>query len=183
LGKNMTREGYRGKKLVSHFTPVGHVYWTNQKTESALKWNIPADTGRLVSALMLAQMNRIDMAEGGMEIDVAPTGSEMIPTLDEKEEIVGYEFPFIDVASASMMTKFDNILINSLIKDPKKKWRLYIGDLIKTADLLKTMTPEEVVRYVFEDMRLAVEDITQKPVIYRGIGSLATHAAGLSQST
>lgn len=178
LNKLMTRESYRGKRLTQHFTPIGKIYWSIPRTESALQRNLPARSTRMVGANMLQAMHREDMAEGGMEIDIAPTGSEMVPLTNETREIVGYEYPFIDVAAASIITKFDHILPNSLYKNSETgRWSMYIGDLLDVNELSKTKTNEEIVRYVFEDMRVALENLTQKEILYRGIGSLATRTA------
>jgi hypothetical protein len=174
LNKLMTREAYRGKKLTDHFTPMGNIYWSIPRTESALQRNLPARATRMVGANMLQAMHREDMAAGGMEIDIAPTGSEMVELTNESGEITGYEYPFIDVAAASIITKFDHILPNSLYKNPDSgRWSMYIGDLFDVAELAKTMTNEEIVRYVFEDMRSGLENLTQKEILYRGIGSLS----------
>lgn len=177
LNKLMTREVYRGKPLAEHFTPLGNIYWSIPRTESALQRQLPVRATRMVGAFMLQAMNREDMAEGGMEIDIAPTGSEMVALADDSGEIVAYEFPFIDISAASLITKFDNILPNSLYKNPDSgQWSMYIGDLIDVNKLSQTMTNEEIVRYVFEQMRAALEDLTHKEIVYKGIGSLAAQA-------
>ncbi|MDB5161042.1 MAG: hypothetical protein JWO96_422 [Candidatus Saccharibacteria bacterium] len=183
LNKAISRVAYasggkgKPKPVKKHFTPMGRGYWSAPKTESSLFWGVPERPSRRVNASMLGALIKQDMKDGGMEVDIAPTGSEIKPQREGKK-ITHYEIPFIDIAAAGLMTRFDNILTNSLVRNPDSgEYTLYIGQLKSVSELKKTMSDEEIVRSVFEDMRVAVEGMVQKPVKYKGIGSIATLVA------
>lgn len=170
LNKMMSRQSYRGKPLTEVFRPVANILWSLPKSESARKYRVPAAAMMGVNALLANEL-RTELDKGGLELDLAPTGSEL-KTIEEDSRIVGYEFPDIDGSSVQLLKNFDHILPAALIRHPsstdfKKQWKMYIGDLLPVQQLLKTNGPVDVMDGIFLKFKEQIEDYTQLPVQYK----------------
>lgn len=170
LNKMMSRQSYRGKPLTEVFRPVANILWSLPKSESSRKYGVPAAATMGVNAL-LANEIRAELEAGGLELDLAPTGSELKPIF-ENGHVAGYEFPEIDGSSVQLIKNFDNILPAALIKHPastdiQKRWKMYIGELQPIKKFLEAGSPEDLVDGIFLNFKEQIEDYTQLPVRYK----------------
>lgn len=166
MNKLMTRQNYRGQKLVNHFKPLGSVYWSYPKSVSATRHNIPADAMNLGNALFTMAIEP-DLEKGGLELDVALTGSEVKPISGESGEFSHYQIPDIDPASVKLLERFDNVFGATLIKDPEDdEWKMEIGELLDIKDLLKTNSGAQITDLVYSGIVSAIEKITRKDTVY-----------------
>ena len=178
LNKLMTRQSYIGKKIVEHFTPVSNIYFSYPKSTSAEKHGIPAGATMLGNALFMKVL-KPDLQKGGLELDAALTGKQIVPHQKENGEIDHYEIPAIDPSSAKLIEGFDDIFGATIIKSPiTGNWQMRIGEFLDVQELLKTNNSNEIVDSIYEEIVKSVETFTGKEVEYhklsQRIGKSAT---------
>lgn len=166
LNKLMTRQAYRGTKLVDRFTPVSDVYFSYPRSSSALRHKVPSDATRPGNALFMKSLKPA-LARGGLEFDAALTGKQIVAKKDDNNNLTHYEIPEVDPESAKLLERFDDALGATLIKSPvTQKWELRIGDVIDIQEALKTQSSAEIVDAMYLDIARSVEELTKTDVEY-----------------
>jgi hypothetical protein len=108
-----------------------------------------------------------DLQKGGLELDAALTGKQIVPHQKENGEIDHYEIPAIDPSSAKLVESFDDIFGATIIKSPiTDSWQMKIGDVHDVQELLKTNSTAEIVDSIYEEIANSVETFTGKEVDY-----------------
>ena len=166
LNKLMSRQTYKGKKIVDYFSPSANVYFSYPKSVSAEKHDVPKGATMLGNALFMKSL-KPDLKKGGLEFDAALTGKQIILHRNETDEIDHYEIPAVDSASAKLIEGFDDIFGATLIKSPVSgRWEMEIGEVLDVQGLLKTNTSAEIVDSLYEEIAKSVETFTGKEVDY-----------------
>lgn len=182
LNKLMTRQSYKGKKIVDHFTPAANVYFSYPKSTSAEKHGVPKGATMLGNALFM-KVIKPDLKKGGLELDAALTGKQIVTRKDENGELDHYEIPEVDPSSAKLIEGFDDIFGATIIKSPVTgRFEMRIGDVLDIQELLKTNSTAEIVDSIYADIARSVERFTGKEVDYHELaprlGKLATDMSG-----
>jgi hypothetical protein len=177
LNSLMTRQKYKGKKLVDRFTQIGNFYKSSPVSASAELHGIPIGASTLSNALF-TKVLKADLESGGQEIDAALTGSEVKQRFDENKNFSHYFIPEVHPSSAKLVEGFDDVLGITLIGPPIiKSWQMHIGEMLDIRELLKTNSSAEVTDMIYGDIREALERFTGKDVVYhkvaRQIGNTA----------
>jgi len=166
LNKLMTRQSYGGKKIVDHFRPSSNIYFSYPKSASAEKHEVPKGAMMLGNALFMKVLKQ-DLKKGGLELDAALTGKQIVPYLDENGRLDHYEIPSVDPASAELVKHFDDIVGATLINSPvTNRWEMEIGEVLDVQELLKTNCPAEIVDSIYAEIAKSVETHTSKEVDY-----------------
>lgn len=170
LNKLMTRQSYKGKKLIDQFSPMSNIYYSNPISISSEKHNVPKDSinlGNFLFKMVLAE----DMLNNNLlEFDVALTGKQVIPNKDSNNEIESYQIPNITKNSARLIENFDDIVDATLIKSPiTGEWEIKIGDIVDIQENLKYRNSADIVDMKYLNIAKSIEEITQKEVIYNKI--------------
>ena len=181
LNNLMKRQKYRGKKLIDHFKTLGNVYFSNPMSASADRHMVPKGASMLANALF-TKVLKADLQAGGVELDIALTGSEVKPILDQNGKFSHYLIPKIHPSSAKLVEGFDDALSITLVGPPiLDSWRMHISDVLDVQELLKTNSSAEVTDMIYSDITGALENFTRQEVQYSkvstGVGKSA--AAGL----
>ena len=170
MNKLMSRQSYKDKPISKHFETLGSTYYSCPNSTSAEKYNIPKNGMMLGNALFKKALDA-DLQAGGLELDAALTGKQIIPIRDEQGIITHYEIPPVYLSSANLTEGFDYVVGATMINSPlNKKWQLEVGELIDVQDQLKYQTTAELVDSIYENIATSVERITGKEVIYHKIG-------------
>jgi hypothetical protein len=178
LNKLMTRQSLNGKKLVEMFVPFSNVYFSYPKSASAVKFNIPNEIMRMGNVLVTRDIIK-DLKNGGLEMDVALTGKQIMAKRDEAGRVEKYIMPEIDSSSVGLVGRFDNIIGATLIRTPEgNDWMMKIGDLIDIKSSVNSgRSLYEIVAMVYDDIVASVENFTQKEVdsdnLFRSLGRSA----------
>ncbi len=171
LNKLMTRQSYRGRKIVDLFTPLSNVYFSYPKSASAERHGVSVEATNLGNALF-KKVLKPDLEKGGMEMDIALTGKQIVPIKTESGEVDHYEIPPVDQASAKLVEDFDDIIPATIINSPVTgRYEMEIGEVIDVQELLKTNSSAEIVDSIYDGIALSVEKFTGKEVDYRRITS------------
>jgi hypothetical protein len=182
VNKLMAFQAYKGKSIADTFTPVGNVYFSYPKTASAIKYEIPKGMTLLGNAIFKKSLDS-DLKKGGLELDAALTGTQIVTCLGDDGEVDHYEIPRIDPASASLIEDFDNILGTTLIRSPRtRRWEMEVGQLYDVHELLKSNTSAGIADLVYGHTGIArsVERITGINVNYHKIATdMGRQAVGL----
>ena len=174
LNKLMSRQSYMGEKLVDQFWPMSNVYFSYPLSANAKKYNVPAKATQLGNALFM-QALRNDLEVGGLELDVALTGRQIIKNGDK------YEMPEIAQSSAALAKKFDDIVGIAMIKSPvTESWEMEIGQVYDIQKTLKEKPVEAIVDDVYGGIVKSVEKFTGKEVIYKTLMSKMDGPTGSS---
>lgn len=177
LNRLMTRQMYRDKKLVQHFTALGNVYLSSPRSASAEKYGIPTGAANLTNALF-KKVVRADLDRGGLELDAALTGSEVKLKLDDNGNLSHYLIPEVHPSSSNLIGEFDNALGIALVGPPiLDEWQMHISELLDVQELLKTHTTAEVTDMIYSDLSTALEKFTKKDVIYTKIAAQVGRSA------
>jgi hypothetical protein len=169
LNKLMTRQEYRGKKLIKHFTPIGDVYFSSPKSTSADMHGVPESASTLSNALLMKVM-KPDLAEGGRELDAALTGSAVKVVKDEVGNVLRYRIPPVNPSSAKLIENFDNAIGITLVGPPIiDKWRMDISDLYDLGELRKSNSPAEITDMIYNGIARSLERFTRRDVVYTKI--------------
>ena len=174
----MTRQTYKGKKLVDHFTPLGAFYSSAPPSKTAEIHNVPKAPSDLVNALF-KKVLRADLKAGGLELDAALTGSEVKPmdenghVLDENGQFSHYFIPDIHPSSGKLVEDFDDALAITLVGPPiRDGWQMHISEILDVHELLKTNTYAEVIDMLYADNIVgALERFTNADVRYNRLTS------------
>jgi len=177
LNKLMTRQSYKGEKLVDQFSPLANIYFSYPKSASAEKYGVPTSASMMGNAFF-KEILRADLKKGGLELDVALTGRQIITKKNDNGEIDHYEIPDIDPASVKLVESFDEIFGATLIMSPvTNRWEMAIGEVFDVKQLLKTNNSADIVDSVYLGIAKSVEAFTGKDVIY---SKLATRLGKLA---
>jgi len=167
FNKLMTRQTYMGETLVDTFRPASNIYFSSPISASSERFGVPENASRIVNALFLKAL-KPDLAKGGLEMDAALTGKQIVRVNDENGQLDHYEIPEINPSSAELIRGFHDIVGSTIVKSPGTgKWRMGIGDVINVEELLKTNSPAEIVDSVYRDIAKSVEEFTGTDVVYR----------------
>ncbi len=171
LNKLMTRQSYSGRKIVDLFTPLSNVYFSYPKSESAERHGVPVEATNLGNALF-KKVLKPDLEKGGMEMDIALTGKQIVPIKTESGEVDHYEIPPVDPASAKLVEYFDDIVAATIIKSPVTgRFEMEIGEVLDVQESLKTNSPAKIVDSIYDSIAHSVENFTGKEVDYRRMTS------------
>jgi hypothetical protein len=171
LNKLMTRQSYNGRNIVDLFTPLANVYFSYPKSASAEKHGVPIEATNLGNALF-KKVLKPDLEKGGMEMDIALTGKQIVPIKTENDEVNHYEIPPVDSASAKLVEYFDDIVAATIINSPiTGRYEMEIGDVLDIHELLKTNSSAGIVDSVYDGIAHSVEEFTGKEVDYRRMTS------------
>jgi len=171
LNKLMTRQSHNGKKIVDYFSPTANVYFSYPKSASAEKHEVPKGAMMLGNALFMKVL-KTDLRKGGLELDAALTGKQIVPHNNENGELDYYQIPDIDPASADLVKHFDDIIGATLINSPiTNQWEMKIGDVLDVQELLKTNCSAEIVGSIYDEIAKSVETFTGKEVDYTRLSS------------
>jgi hypothetical protein len=174
ISKLMSRQKYKGKKLVNHFTPIGNVYFSSPKGLSAERHNVPENASRLTNALFLKSI-KPELDKGGLELDAALTGSEVKVIKDEVGKFSHYQIPEVHPSSAKLVENFDNAMSITLVGPPiLDKWYMDISDVFDVNEMLKGQSSAEVTDMVYSGIKRSLERFTKRDVVYTRIGRAAT---------
>lgn len=166
LNSLMTRQKYKGRKLVDRFTQIGNFYKSSPVSASAEKHGVPVGASRLSNALF-AKVLKADLESGGQEIDTALTGSEVKTKFDENNNFSHYLIPEVHPSSAKLLESFDDAVGITLVGPPIiDKWRMHIGELLDVQELLKSNDSAEVTDMIYADIQKALERFTGRDVVY-----------------
>jgi len=166
LSKLMTRQSYKGKEIVDYFSPSANIYFSYPKSASAEKHSVPTGAMMLGNALFMKSL-KPDLERGGLELDAALTGKQIVSHRNENDELDYYEIPDIDLASAKLIEGFDDIVGATLIKSPAtNRWEMRIGEVLDVQELLKTNSSAAIVDSIYDEIAISVEEITGKDVVY-----------------
>lgn len=169
LSKLMSRQGYKGKKLADHFTPLGKVYWSYPQSASSAKYDIPTGASRIGNALFIDSLEK-DLEGGGFELHASLSGSEIKPVTDELGHFSHYHIPDVQPSSANLLRGFDNALPVTMIKSPiNGEWQLQAGELIDVQTRLYSDSPAEVADDIYGNITSAVEKFTKREVVYNRV--------------
>lgn len=171
--KLMTRQMFNNKKLVDQFKPISNSYFSYPKSANAEKYGVPKNATMLGNALFMKVL-RDDLEKGGVELDAALTGSQIIAKKNANNEVEYYKMPDIDPSSVKLIESFDDIFGATLIMSPiTNRWEMKIGEVLDIQELLKTNSSAEIVDMIYTDIAKSVETFTKKDVIYSKLGKLA----------
>lgn len=111
---------------------------------------------------------RADLAKGGLELDVALTGKQVVRVNDENNELDHYEIPEIISSSAKLVKDFDNLVAITLIDSPVTgRQEMDIGEVYDIQELRKANSPEEIVDFVYGgEIVRSIRERTGKEVDY-----------------
>ena len=166
LNKLMTRQSYKDEKLVDQFSPVANVYFSYPKSASAEKYGVPRGASMLGNGFFREAL-KADLKKGGLELDVALTGRQIITSRNGDGEIDHYEIPDIDPASVKLIESFDEIFGATLIMSPvTNRWEMGIGEVYDIKQMLKTNNSADIVDSVYSGIAKSVESFTRKDTIY-----------------
>lgn len=169
LNKLMTRQAYKGRKIVDLFTPLSNVYFSYPKSASAEKHGVPIEATNLGNALF-KKVLKPDLEKGGMEMDIALTGKQIVPIKLESGELHHYEIPPVDPASAKLVESFDDVIAATIINSPVTgRYEMEIGEVLDVKELLKTRSSAEIVDSIYDGIAHSVEEFTGKDVEYRSL--------------
>jgi hypothetical protein len=170
LNKLMTRQQYRGRRITDRFVNIGNLFWSSPRSRSAEKFNVPKAAQNGVNALFRAALGN-KLEEGGLELDVAPTGSELKEVRGDDGNLQGFRFPEIDPASAKLIEDFDNILPASLIQHPvTKRWKMHLGELRPVEAMLEESgSAETLLDDIFTKFQAEIENYTEYETSYTKI--------------
>jgi hypothetical protein len=175
MNKLMTRQQYRGMRLTDRFTNMGNIFWSAPKNSaSAEKFGVPVEAQTGVNALLKAVLRK-ELEAGGLELDVAPTGSELREVRGDNGRLKAFSFPEIDPASAKLIKGFDNVLTASLIQHPDtKEWKMFLGELQSVEEMLeKDGSAEALLDNIFGRFQAQIEDYTRYETRYTKIAESA----------
>ena len=176
FSKLMTRQKYKGKKLLTHFTPLGNVYYSSPKSESAELHGVPDAASNLVNALF-KKVIKPDLEAGGMEFDAALAGSAVKPVKDEQGRLLYYKIPQVHPSSAKLVESFDDAVGITLVGPPlTDNWQMEVSEIYDVRELLKSGSAAEVTDLVYAGIRRSLEKLTKREVEYSrvsGIGEAA----------
>lgn len=167
MNKLMASQTYKGKDIVDHFTPIGNVYFSYPISASSEKHGVPMSATNLGNALFKTVL-RADLAKGGLELDVALTGKQVVRVNDENNELDHYEIPEIISSSAKLVKDFDNLVAITLIDSPVTgRQEMDIGEVYDIQELRKANSPEEIVDFVYGgEIVRSIRERTGKEVDY-----------------
>jgi hypothetical protein len=169
LNKLMTRQTFMGKKIVDHFNSVSNIYFSYPKSASSEKHGVPAGATMLGNALF-KKVLRPDLEKGGLELDVALTGKQIVPHKAGDGGIHHYEIPAVDPASIKLVECFDNVVAATIINSPVTgKYEMDIGEVIDVQKQLKTKSSAEIVDSIYDGIAHSVEKFTGKEVVYHSL--------------
>lgn len=180
--KLMTRQSYKGRPLTDQFSPISNIYLSSPKSSSAIKYGVPQDAAMIVNALFLKDLNT-DLDNGGLELQAALTGKQIEQIMNDNGELTNYNITNIDPASANLIKGFDDIIGITLMMSPiTNQWEMKIGELIDIKEELKNNSPAEIVDSLYENIAMAIQDLTHKDVTYCKLApELAKRAIAKSQ--
>lgn len=165
LNKLMTRQKYDGKKIVDHFRPM-NVYFSYPVSESSARHNVPEAAVTQGNRKLLLKLMR-DIKSGGLEMDAALTGKQIIAHKNPAGEVDYYEIPKLHKTSAELIGHFDDILGATMIRSPKTgRWQMRISDLMSVGEMSQSMDTSEIADLVYEQIADSVAEITEKDVQY-----------------
>ncbi len=171
LNKLMTRQEYRGKKLTNQFKPLGNVYFSSPKSLSAEKYGIPDSASDLTNALF-KKVLLPDLKAGGLELDIALSGSEVKPVLDEDGVFEHYRIPEIHQSSAKLVEDFDDAVAITLVGPPVlEDWHLRVHDIIDVQQMLKSYNYAQITDLIYAEIVQDLEELTGKDVQYSSVSS------------
>ena len=171
LNKLMTRQSYKGEKLVDQFGPVANVYFSYPKSASAAKYGVPRGASMLGNGFFMKAL-KADLKKGGLELDVALTGRQIITSKNNNGEIDHFEIPDIDPASVKLIESFDEIFGATLIMSSiTNRWEMGIGEVYDIKQMLKTGSSADIVDSVYAGIAKSVESFTGKETVYSKIAS------------
>ena len=171
LNKLMSRQTYHDKPVAHHFTPVGDVYWSYPKSASSDLHGVPLEARNLGNALFKKAIKPA-IKRGGLILDAALTGSEIKPVKDDDGELLYYQIPHIDPASANMTNDFDNMLPVTMGRSPLNgEWVLEMGEIMDLNELRKTSKAAEITDMAYKGIAKSVERITQRDVVYNPVSN------------
>lgn len=184
MSKLMTRQRYKGKRLVERFTPLGPVLWSYPKSESAQAHKVPLRAITTGNALLKKALS-IELEAGGFELDAAISGSEIKPVRGSDGNITYNRIPDIDPASAKLVEEFDQVVGATLIKDPVTgKWVMDVGELLDIKELIKHHSGAEITDMVYADSIVpAVERITGLELEYNRVATRESRLGGTALKT
>ena len=169
LNKLMTRQSFKGKKIVDYFSPTANIYFSYPKSASAEKHEVPKGAMMLGNALFMKVL-KTDLRKGGLELDAALTGKQIVPHNNENGELDYYQIPDIDPASADLIKRFDDVVGATIINSPiTNRWEMKIGEVLDVQELLKTNCSAEIVDSIYGEIAKSVETFTGKEVDYHKI--------------
>ena len=169
LNKIMTRQKYSDKKLIDQFKPISNIYFSYPKSESAKKHGVPDEITNLGNALLMSTL-KPDLREGGVELDIALTGKQIVTIPKDNGKIDHYKIPIIDLASARLIESFDDMFSATIIKSPfSGEWIMDIGNVVDIKESLKTMSSAEIVDALYMGIKESIEHITCEDVVYTPI--------------
>jgi hypothetical protein len=164
MSKLMTRQSYHGKKIVDQFTPVSDIYFSYPKSASAERHGVPSDVMMLGNALFMKELKPV-LDNGGLELDVALTGRQMLPIRKDNGEVDHYEIPPVGIASINLIERFDDIFGATMIMSPvTNTWEMKIDNLIDIKEALKTKTSSDIVAGIYRDIAKSTEEFTGKEI-------------------
>jgi len=171
LNKLMTRQKYRGKKIVDLFTPLSNVYFSYPKSASAIEHQVPIEATNLGNALFKKVVKQ-DLEKGGMEMDIALTGKQIVPIGPKGGKVDHYEIPPVDPASALFVESFDDIVAATIIDSPVTgRYEMEIGEVLDVQELLKNNSSAEIVDSIYDGIAHSVKEFTGKEVDYHRMTS------------
>jgi len=166
LNKLMTRQSFNGKKLIDHFISHSNIYFSYPISASAEKHGVANIANSLGNALFYLSL-KPDLKKGGLEMDAALTGKQIIAKKNEDNEVDHYEIPEVVPSSAKLIEGFDKIIGATLIMSPiTKRWEMEIGELLDIKELLETDSSSEIVDSIYGNIAKSVEKFTGKEVVY-----------------
>jgi hypothetical protein len=168
MSRLMTRQQYMGKPIVDHFTPMGGIYFTYPISESSERHKVPIKANALGNALF-KRVLRADLARGGLELDVALTGKQIIKVKGENGGLDHSEIPGITQTSARMIKGFHNVIAFTQLYSPVTgRQEMDIGQLHDVQELLRTNSPEDIADMLYGgEIASSIERYTGKEVRYR----------------
>jgi hypothetical protein len=170
LSKLLSRISYGGIPVSEAARPTSSILFSSPISESTKDYKIPTAATKIMNALFVDAL-RTCVDKGGMELDVALTGKQIIshPEGAVGKDIDHYEIPEVAKNSAELIRLFDDIVPVTVMWSPVTgKWEMVIDDVIDVQESLKTNKPIEIVQPMYKKMAGHIETFTGKEVDYPG---------------
>jgi len=112
------------------------------------------------------------LEKGGMEMDIALTGKQIVPIGPKGGKVDHYEIPPVDPASALFVESFDDIVAATIIDSPVTgRYEMEIGEVLDVQELLKNNSSAEIVDSIYDGIAHSVKEFTGKEVDYHRMTS------------
>ncbi len=170
LSKLLSRISYGGVPVPEAARSTASVLFSSPVSKSSETYKIPAAATKIMNALFVEAL-RSRMKKGGLELDVALTGKQVIsyPGGAVGKDIEHYEIPEVAPTSAELVKCFDDIVPVTLMWSPVTgKWEMAIDDVIDVRGSLEINNNDslEIVQPIYKKMAGHIETFTGKKVDY-----------------